>query len=130
MTPIGASNHQNRPVGVVRKDRSYANVFGIGDRQNPGGLLFSKNLLHEKGSPDNEIDANAKRNRAVSAIGQARRYSTSPGTFPAIGPGCAYSRAAVSAQPASTGVTNHCVRTTGWAAPKGAARLRPFLALP
>ena len=112
MTPIAASCHQNRPAGVVRKDRSYANVFGIGDRQNPGGLLFSKNLLHEKGSPDNEIHADTERNRTVPAIGPTRQYSTGPGTFSAIGQGCACLRAAVSTQPASTGVTNHCARIT------------------
>ena len=33
---------------MVRKDGSYANVFGIDNRQRPGGL-FSKNFLHEKG---------------------------------------------------------------------------------
>jgi len=42
MTPIGASHHQNWSVGVVRKDRSYADAFGIDDRQRPGGLFFQK----------------------------------------------------------------------------------------
>ena len=109
MTPIAASCHQNRPAGVVRKDRSYANVFGIGDRQNPGGLFYS---LYEKGSPDNETHTDTERHRTVSAIGPTRQYSTSPGTFSAIGQGCAYLRAPVSTQPASTGVTNHCARIT------------------
>jgi len=33
-----------------------ADVFGVDDRQRPGGLFF-KNLLNEKGSPDNETHA-------------------------------------------------------------------------
>jgi hypothetical protein len=33
---------------VVRKDRSYADVFGIDDRQRPGGF-FSEHSLYEKG---------------------------------------------------------------------------------
>jgi len=39
---------------VVRKDRSYVDVFGIDDRQRPGGLFFlkkknAKDFLYEKG---------------------------------------------------------------------------------
>jgi hypothetical protein len=50
MTPIGASHHQNWPVGVVRKDRSYADVFGIDNRHRPGGLFsYAKHFLYEKG---------------------------------------------------------------------------------
>ena len=40
MTPIEASHHQNWSAGVVRKDRSYADAFGIDDRQRPGGLFL------------------------------------------------------------------------------------------
>jgi len=42
VTPVEASYHQNWPAGVVRKDRSYAGVFGIDDRQRPGGLFFKE----------------------------------------------------------------------------------------
>ena len=36
---LNDAHHQNWSAGVVRKDRSYANVFGIDDRQRPGGLF-------------------------------------------------------------------------------------------
>ncbi len=38
--PHKSNSYQNQPVGVVRKDRLHADVFGIDDRQNPGGLFF------------------------------------------------------------------------------------------
>ena len=41
-------HHQNRSAGVVRKDRSYADVFGIDDRQRPGGLFFKQFPLCER----------------------------------------------------------------------------------
>ena len=75
----------------------------------PAGSFY---FPHEKGDPDNEIDANTKRNRTVSAIGPTRQYSTSSGTFSAIGQGGTCLRAALSTQPASTGVTCHRVRKT------------------
>ena len=40
MTPTVASHHQNWPVGVVRKDRPYAGVSGIGGRHRPGGFFL------------------------------------------------------------------------------------------
>ena len=49
MTPVEASCHQNRPAGVVRKDRSYAGVSDIGDRQNPGGLFQRISSMRKEG---------------------------------------------------------------------------------
>ncbi len=77
----------------------------------PAGF-FSKNFLNEKGIEHATL-SDTKRPRPVPAVGSTGPYSTSSGTFPAIGPGCAYSRAALSSQSASAGAMIHRARTTG-----------------